>query len=250
MAKGSNMLGKFRGKMGGMVYRVDPEAGQVVSEYNSSPKNPRTMAQTTQRSKMNMAGLLSKMTPYMAIAGLDAGRRRARSMFVSNIIKNITSVASANGATQTLAAAALVLSKGRNLLTRVDFGAWSQDQTVSVLVYNDESNINFLFARVVVYFSKDGKYISCQVADTATITATQSVSVNIPVPLPIQEEGGEMNVYVIPVVDDNADARALYQNYIADPESSEDYQVAFTRSLVSLGVFGESVFGGNHALTV
>ena len=232
------------------MFRHDPSGFTVMSEYNPTPANPRTLLQTTQRSKMNMAGLLSKMTPYMAIAGLDANRRSARSMFVSNIIKNVTSVSSATGATQTLAAAALKLSNGRNILTRVGFGTWSQDQTIAVTVYNDETNINFLFARVVVYFSKGGKYISCQVADTATIAATQSLAVNIAVPLPIQEEGGEMNVYVIPVVDDGSEARALYQNYIADPESSEDYQVAFTRSLVSLGVFGESVFGGNHALTI
>lgn len=250
MAKVKVTFGKMRGKMGGLVFRGGDNGETIVSEYNGAPRNPRTMLQTEQRSKMNLAGLMSKMTPYLAIAGLNSSRRRARSMFTSNIVKNTSSVASAGGATQTLAAAALKLSKGRVMPTHVDASAWSQDQTINLQVYNDSASDNLLFARVVVYFSQNGRYVSCVIADTESINPNTSKLVSIGVPVSIQETGGEMNVYVIPVVDDNTDARALYQNYIADPSESDDYQVSFTRSLVSLGVFCESNYAGNYALTV
>ena len=66
MAKSTNGLGQFRGKLGGAVFAVN--AGeQIVRQYQPQVANPRTAAQLTQRAKMNLTGKLSAIVRNSAI---------------------------------------------------------------------------------------------------------------------------------------------------------------------------------------
>lgn len=51
MAKGTNAIGKFRGKAGAMVFRV-VDGKQVMQEYNPTPKKSSTYPQLAQRAGM------------------------------------------------------------------------------------------------------------------------------------------------------------------------------------------------------
>ena len=79
MAKASNGLGKFSGKLGGAVF-VIRNGKQIVREYNPRPSNPKSALQLQQRAKGNLAGRISSFVPKAAIFGLgtNAIARRAR----------------------------------------------------------------------------------------------------------------------------------------------------------------------------
>lgn len=98
MAKVLGLHGKARGKVGSVVYRTEAGIGTIASEYNPNPRNPRTLAQVEQRSKMNLAGRLSKIIPYEDISALASSRRKARQVFMSNLLLAITRTTNA-GAT-------------------------------------------------------------------------------------------------------------------------------------------------------
>ena len=154
MARGNIALGKFRGKVGGHVLRVDPGVGQIISEYNPHPSNPRTAAQTVQRNKMNLAGQISSLTPKAVLLGLDSNSRKARSMFVSNIIKHC--VAGVTEGTQELKPENIILSKG---MTANVSGAITKDDehlTFTVTLTGNETANGVLGCLVMAYIAHEG----------------------------------------------------------------------------------------------
>ena len=80
MAKASNGLGKFSGKLGGAVF-VIRNGKQIVREYNPRPTNPKSALQLQQRAKGNLAGRISSFVPKAAIFGLGTNAIERRSRF-------------------------------------------------------------------------------------------------------------------------------------------------------------------------
>ena len=80
MAKASNGLGKFSGKLGGAVF-VIRNGNQIVREYNPRPSNPKSALQLQQRAKGNLSGRITKFVPKSAIMGLGVNAMRRRSRF-------------------------------------------------------------------------------------------------------------------------------------------------------------------------
>lgn len=85
MAKASNGLGKFSGKLGGAVF-VIRNGKQIVREFNPRPTNPKTALQLQQRAKGNLAGRISSFVPKAAIFGLGTNAIERRSRFNKNIL--------------------------------------------------------------------------------------------------------------------------------------------------------------------
>lgn len=237
------MLGKFRGKMGGMVYRVDPDAGQVVSEYNPTPSNPRTLAQTQQRAKMNLAGLLSKMTPYDALAGMASGKRAARSKFVSTILKGTSLGAMTSGAFEArLDHEGLKLSEGREAVLAATGTYAGADNTLTVSITNNLDSQNILFCRVVVYIAKASTYLTCLVKDTGTMTAGTASTVTFTIPANLRAAENIATIYVVPVFGDDAAVRVLYENAVRENDEFTDFISSVTRALATRDAFGASQF--------
>lgn len=86
MAKSSNGLGKFSGKLGGAVF-VIRNGKQIVREYNPRPSNPKSALQLQQRAKGNLAGRISSFVPKAAISGLGVNNIRRRSRFNQLLLK-------------------------------------------------------------------------------------------------------------------------------------------------------------------
>lgn len=114
MAKSTNGLGQFRGKLGGAVFAVN--AGeQIVRQYQPQVANPRTTAQLTQRAKMNLTGKLSAIVRNSAIMALGINNRERRSVFTSNILRNATVTIDGTKYTAAIAPENIVFSKGNSV---------------------------------------------------------------------------------------------------------------------------------------
>ena len=86
MAKASNGLGKFSGKLGGAVF-VIRNGKQIIREYNPRPSNPKSAMQLQQRAKGNLAGRISSFVPKAAISGLGVNNISRRSRFNQLLLK-------------------------------------------------------------------------------------------------------------------------------------------------------------------
>ena len=106
-----NALGQWRGRVGGLVYKV-VNGQQVVTPYTGATFNPRTEAQMMHRAKFGLAGMISKIVPAEALVGMSDQRSRRRPLFFSNIVRNATATVTASGITATLDAKNLVFSQG------------------------------------------------------------------------------------------------------------------------------------------
>lgn len=114
MAKSTNGLGQFRGKLGGAVFAVS--AGeQIVRQYQPQVANPRTAAQLSQRAKMNLTGKLSAIVRNSAIMALGINSRERRSVFTSNILRNATVTIDGTKYTAAIAPENIVFSKGNSV---------------------------------------------------------------------------------------------------------------------------------------
>lgn len=247
MAKGKNMLGKFRGKVGATVFRTEAGIGQIASEYNPNPKNPRTIAQTRQRGKMNLAGQLSKLTPSAALIGLDSNKRMARGKFVSNILKNTTmpatlSTSQANNAT--LDESKLKLSNG---LFRNISGNFTQAGAVIEMGWSGLDAYDDIVGVLCVVYYNDGQRFSACKVENVTITDPATAD-----PLEIDVtgwNGGSVVVYGIPVIATDENIMATYNNLVSEVNGTNNsFASAVMASLKEQGALGESVLLGRQAI--
>lgn len=114
MAKTTNGLGQFRGKVGGTVFTVS-NGEQIVKAYQPVVANPRTVSQLRQRAKMNLAGKLSAVVRPSAIMALGINNRMRRSEFLSNIMKQCAAVESGADFNATIDPRLIRFSKGNSV---------------------------------------------------------------------------------------------------------------------------------------
>ena len=94
MGKAPNGLGKFSGKVGGVVFAIS-NGEQIVRAYQPVVSNPKSSGQQIQRAKGNLAGRVSQIVPYQILQGLGDNRRARRSRFLRLILNAITTSADA-----------------------------------------------------------------------------------------------------------------------------------------------------------
>lgn len=238
MAKGNFALGKFRGKVGGQVLRVDAGVGQIISEYNPNPRNPRTLSQTLQRGKMNLAGQISKMLPKFALVGLSTRGRDARSKFVSDLLKNMTAPAAITPGTPAeykVACNALTFCEGPNIGLPASVVVGENSLTVrmadsegtanliggiAILVGTDENDNVFAMAATM---TKNGNNIEAEFGNTLGGT-------------------GFAYGYVVPFVSVDEGLIAQYGQIISSSTGGADNMLASVLvSLAQSGAFRHSV---------
>lgn len=242
MAKIKVIFGKLHGKIGGTVFRGGEDGYTVASEYNGNPANPRTQLQTDQRGKMNLAGLFSKMTPYMAIAGMGNSRRKARSKFVSNLLKSMTvqPVVGQPGTRRALFNAdSLVLSEGVpvQITGSVAFGDTGRTATVSIVV--DASVTNLQGKIVVLYYAVEGVWKGCLVKTLEDETQAAFDLSGVAAEL----DTVKVVAYIIPVIDSGAAARAAFSN-VVNNQSGVSVDASFVRALAVAEAYGLSFYAG------
>lgn len=91
MATFTKFYGAARGKIGGIVFSKGDNGMVYGRAYQPQVNNPKSVAQTDQRAKMNLSGRLSKATPNEVLMGMPgSNNRQRRSLFSSIILKAIT----------------------------------------------------------------------------------------------------------------------------------------------------------------
>lgn len=113
MARATNGLGQFRGRVGSVVFRVS-QGQQIASAYQPSVRNPKSNLQTAQRNKMYLASQLSKLVPREDLIGLvpNGSARDRRSVFIKNILDRSTSSLNDGVFTTSIYYGSVAFSKG------------------------------------------------------------------------------------------------------------------------------------------
>lgn len=233
MAKVISLQGKARGKIGGIVYRVEAGIGMIASEYNPTPHNPRTIAQTNQRSKMNLAGRISAITPYAAIAGLAANKRQARAKFVSNILKAASPNSGDPGSF--IDQGEIVLSEG--IVVPISGAISNLDSSGKINVtYNISSVAGEIMGGImVVYAANEGVNPMCVVRKLDAATGSVEIS--------LSELGFDTSAettiaaYVVPLIDKGEAARVAFDELHFELNG---FKADYVRTLVSTGAYAKS----------
>lgn len=246
MAKIKVIFGKLHGKIGGTVFRGGEDGMTIASEYNGKPANPRTMLQTNQRNKMNLAGQFSKLTPYDAIVGLDASRRKARSIFVSNLLKNTGQASSQTpgGVSSRIAMGQVVFSKGVLVSTTIEKTFDVETSKATITITNNEQDVTVMGYRVILVAGADEKVVGVSVRDVTLASEQSSVALEVNVPNSIV--GGRYDIYAVPMVETNANARTMFVQGIA--QSGAYMSAEAVRTLNTLNALGGSIYGGTLSL--
>lgn len=232
MAKVLGLHGKARGKVGSVVYRTEAGIGTIASEYNPNPRNPRTLAQVAQRNKMNLAGQLSKVTPYAAIAGLASSRRAARALFVSSILKAANLDTLEENMTRAIADF-VQLSKGVEAGVTFTISGVEDETHATFTIDRSASPYQVLGAIVVLYFNGVNGQVMCVTKKVENFT--QPVNVETGMAL---QDGDFLVGYVIPIIDKGEDVRVAFGNLSVGANS---FLTNFVRTLVSAGAYTKSL---------
>lgn len=224
----------FSGKLDNAV-GMKGEDGKNFFRKLVTPKNPNTDAQVMQRSKMALAGLLSKITPSSAIYGMGASTRKRRSAFTGHIASVATSSIAAGVANTNLAPADLVFSKGvaRDLKDKLHV-AYESPNELTVAFDGDLEAEGLSAIKIIAVFStnRTGDYNEVQVkAITATSTGVT-----------FNNASALANVYYVPVFKADSASRAKYDQAVAAIEATHDYSVQ--AEILTSGVFadGQSMY--------
>lgn len=90
MGKSVNAIGVVSGKVGAWVYvpnKGDKKYPQIERAYQPNVFNPKSVGQTLQRSKMNVAGQISSLCAPEVLSAFGGRKRYNRSKFVSHLLK-------------------------------------------------------------------------------------------------------------------------------------------------------------------
>lgn len=215
---------RFGGKVGQAV-GMQGEDGKVYLRELVVPKNPNTTPQIEARTKMSLAGQLSKITPKSAIFGMGATARKRRANYTGNIARKATATTADGTTTAQLHPADLIFSEGVGRDLSQDLTAAYTEGTLTVTADAMPEGVDAIVAIAVFSQNRTGDYNSVQVK---TITRTQ-LSVTM------TSNQNVANVYYIPVFQSEGASRATYERAIANIESTNSY-AAQAETLTS-GVF-------------
>ena len=134
MGKAPNGLGKFSGKVGGVVFAIS-NGEQIVRAYQPVVNNPKSSGQQNQRAKGNLVGRISQITPWQILEGLGTNRRMRRGRFLS-LCLNRTTVApvagSPNSINASLADTDFIFSEGAIVPTIQSVTTTATDSVVTM----------------------------------------------------------------------------------------------------------------------
>lgn len=213
-----NPLGQWRGRIGGIVYKV-LGGKQIAMPYSGASRNPRTTAQMAHRSKFALAGRISKIVPGEILVGMDVQRSRRRTQFFSNIVRHATANVTSTGITASIDAADLVFSQGASAPVTVS-NVTANGGTVSATVGNVSETVDAVMVIAVVYDTSLGIYThsaySVMPSDSTSVTLDVSNAAS----------GDVAHLYAVPM--SLTDVGRSYFSNADGPERSEADGFALT----------------------
>lgn len=116
MGKIQGIAGYISGKIGSVVFMKGADGQTYGRTYVANPANPKTVPQLQQRSKMNLVGRISMVTPKSLLASMGMGGRKNRSMFSKNLLSACTVVLENDQYVAKVAPEAFVYARGAEVL--------------------------------------------------------------------------------------------------------------------------------------
>lgn len=200
MAKLSGMAGTATGKIGSQVYAVN--AGeQIVREYQPNVKNPNTMKQVNQRSKLALLSqLAAAMAPTIAIP--REGLKTPRNLFIK---KNSDAVSAVSGEAQ-VSYENLQLTAGNTALPGITISRVADTSVTVALVSGAAADISRVVYNIFVKTEEEKLSL---VASVVCSEAGEDRTFEQAFPF----IAGELVVYAYGMKDTSANATAKYGNY-------------------------------------
>lgn len=252
MGKAPNGLGQFSGKVGGVVFAVS-NGEQIVRAYQPVVSNPKSVGQSMQRAKGNLAGRISSFTPKTAIMGLGRNGRMRRGEFLRNILKNAQVDTLQNGYKAKIDNAKVLFSKGAVQLSITNPVVAATATTVGVTLTGvsassiPEEEYATMQTRLVamVYDSttQDLVEVETKIVNKPTqgATAATLIAVNHP-------EGFIVDVYAIPMTTEDGSAISIDSKMA----QKSDTQIAAELSVNANAIvfnYGTSILLGSSQFT-
>ena len=209
--------------------------GENYMRIAKKPSNPNTPKQVQQRSKLVLAGLMSKMTPSELLIGMSSTKRLRRSRYTSAIIRNAIIGTNAKGdVVANLDPTKLVFSEGR--FVEVSGLTPTYNGTALSVVYSGTLSEDMASILVIGVIAKDGEY---RVIDGDLITTDHTTAV-------INGTGDTANVYYVPIMRAAGASNVAYANAVAQLATTNDYSVAAEASQAGILDYAASLFGGTE----
>lgn len=204
MAKSIGLVGTLSGKSGNFVFCKSADGRTIVRPYQPQVYNPKTSAQSMQRSKMVLAGLLSSITPSAVLVAMGAGRKVAnRSVFVRNILRKAEAELVEGNYRASIIPEDIIFARGE---TPARFSVATpvlsaSKVTVSVTPQLAAEMVGKAGVRLVAVVAEkyDGGTNFVQVAFQDVVFASASTVQSVDIPLqPLQVGQSYVGVYAIP----------------------------------------------------
>lgn len=223
MAKAVGFIGTISGKSGNVVFAKGANGATIMRPYQPVVYNPKSSAQSLQRSKMCLAAGLSKVCPSDMLVSLSLGRKLAnRSFFTKNILRRSQSNYSSQNSNYqaTIDAADVVFGRGAES-TQVEYSEVQlADYTATVTLNTQNVNtadLGLVGVRLIaVAANKNGgqSFTGAGFTDVVVSEHTASLRVDISLPL-LTEDQDYVAIWMVPfrLTDDAAQQYATSAGY-------------------------------------
>lgn len=190
MGKFVGLIGTISGKVGTVVYSKGEKGLSYGRSYQPVVANPKTVGQVDQRSKMNLVGRMSQVTPYEVLLGMGGSKRMRRSEFNKLLLNVATIDRSVPGTVVAkIAPADIMFSKGAQTLEAIVSTPGATNATAATigLTLDNEDLVGKYGERIVVAVidpSDKGGYSLVKYTDVVfDNTSARNVTINYGSPI-------------------------------------------------------------------
>lgn len=252
MGKVVGLVGAASGKIGNLVYAVT-NGVQTARVYQPIVSNPKSIGQSQQRAKGNLAGRISSFVPRTAIMGLGVNARLRRGEFLRNILKKATATYDEGSYVAKIQPADVLFSKGAVVLPVTLQSITAASHSVAVVLNGVAdailapevyaSRLVRLVAMVYEHNTTNLVEVSSKLATMPTQGATATTT------MPIAHAGGyDVFVYAIPMSTEDGTAASVDTSVVG----LDDDEIAASLSVNGNAVvfdYGQSVYLGEGNFT-
>lgn len=153
MAKIAGINGTIRGKIGMSVFSKGEKGVSYARQYQPQVYNPKTIAQTDQRAKMNLTGRMTEVTPKELLTGLKGENNRQRRSRFNKILLDVATIdrSAPDSVVAKVSPSDVVFSEGGEAIyaTAADMQVTGSSVTIELTI-NDETMLNRYGERIIV----------------------------------------------------------------------------------------------------
>lgn len=247
MGKVVGLVGAASGKIGNVVYAVT-NGIQTARVYQPIVSNPKSIGQSQQRARGNLAGRISGFVPRTAIMGLGVNARLRRGEFMRNILKKATVTQSDGSYVAKIQPPDILFSKGAVILPVTLQSITAVSHSVAVVlngaadtVIAPEVYASRLVRLVAMVYEKNTTNLVEVSTKLATMPAQGATSTTT---MQVAHDGGfDVFVFAIPMSTEDGSAASVNTSVVG----LDDDEIAASLSVNGNAVvfaYGQSVYLG------